>query len=369
MIAEECLQRPWIEAQAARLQVRDRTLLERCIRALDLVARLRHEGLDFVFKGGTSLVLHLQPLRRLSIDVDIACMAPVEQIKRTLDAVVYSKRTFTRYVHQEHRDRDEPPTKHFLIHFNSALSPGFESHILLDVLFEPTVYPEIVEMDLATDFIQTTGRTPVRVPTVDCLLGDKLAAFAPRTIGVLQDPPPNRVGDPLEPQHTRVAKQLYDVGELFTVAHSLDTVRRTYEAIRPVQNEWRKKNHSMTEALHDTLDAAYWYSQRDLKYGEAHAMADFLHLGVSNLDSHLVGRGWSVPAAKASAGRTACLAAMLLGNARESMEDIRIHAGGIAGLIGDTMVGQYERLRALRKVGPEAFYYWHTACGYLRQDR
>ena len=40
-------------------------------------------------------------------------------------------------------------------------------------------------------------------------------------------------------------------------------------------------------------------------------------------------------------------------------------AGNIAGLTGDTMIGRYERLRALRKLGPEAFYYWHTACRYL----
>lgn len=366
MIAEECLQRPWIEAQAVRLQVRDSMLLERCIHALDLVARLRHEGLDFVFKGGTSLILHLQPLRRLSIDVDIACTAPMEEIKRALDAVVYPRRTFTRYTHQDHRDRDEPPTKHFLIHFNSAVRPGFESHILLDVLFEPAVYPEVVEMDLATDFIQTTGRMPVRVPTVDCLLGDKLAAFAPRTIGVLQDPPPNRAGDPLEPQQTRVAKQLYDVGELFTVAHSLDTICRTYEAIRALQNEWRRKNHSMEETLCDALDAAFWLSQRDLKYGETHALSDFLHLGVSNLDSHLVGRGWSVPAAKASAGKAACLAAMLLGNAHESLPEVRLRASDASAATGELLTGRYERLRALRKLAPEAFSYWHEAAGFLR---
>lgn len=366
MIAEECLQRPWIEAQAERLRVRDKLLLERCIHALDLVARSRHAGLDFVFKGGTSLVLHLRPLRRLSIDVDIACDASLEQIKRALETVVYPGRPFIRYRHQDHRDRSEPPTKHFLVSFNSSVSPGLESHILLDVLFEPAVYPEIAEMELATDFIHTTGRTLVRVPTVDCLLGDKLAAFAPRTIGVLQDPPPNRAGDPMDPQQTRVAKQLYDVSELFGVAHSLDTIRRTYEAIRPVQNEWRKRSYTLEQTLHDTIDAAFWFSQRDLKFGEGHAMSDFLHQGVSNLDSHLVGAGFPMPAAKAAAGRAACLAAMLLGNARESLGDIRADARNLGGLTGDTLAGQYERLRALRKTAPEAYYYWHTACGYLQ---
>lgn len=353
-------------AQAARLQVRDRMLLERCIHALDLVARLRHEGLSFVFKGGTSLALLLQPLRRLSVDVDIACTASLAAIKRVLDAVVYPGRPFTRYRHQEHRDRNEPPTKHFLVNFNSAVRPGFESHILLDVLFEPEVYPEVVERDLVTDFVHTTGPTPVLVPTIDCLLGDKLAAFAPCTIGVLQDPPPNREGDPLEPQQTRVAKQLYDVGELFTVAQSLDTIRRTYEAIRPRQNTWRGKDYRLEETLGDTIDAAYWFSQRDLKYGEAHAMSDFLHLGVRNLDSHLVGPGWAVPAAKASAGRAACLAAMLLANSRESLAEVRQRASHAETIAGDRLTGRFERLRALRKVAPEAFCYWTEAGTYLR---
>lgn len=365
MIRPECFQSPWLQAQKERLEVRDAALLERCIHALDLVARLRHAGLEFVFKGGTSLVLYLKPLRRLSIDVDIACGATLEEIKRALDAVVYPARPFIRYRHQDHRDRDEPPTKHFLVSFNSVIHPGQESHILLDVLFEPAVYPEVAEVDLAADFIQTTGPTPVRVPTVDCLLGDKLAAFAPRTIGVLQDPPPNRAGDPMEPQQTRVAKQLYDVAQLFDIAHSIDAVRRTYEAIRPVQNGWRRRNFTTEDTLRDTIDAAFWLSQRDLKFSEAHALSDFLHQGVANLDSHLVGRGFPVPAAKAAAAKAACLAAMLLGNARESLGEIRADAANLGDLTGDTLTGQYERLRALRKISPEAYYYWHTACRYL----
>ena len=365
MIATECFQLPWLEAQAAPLQVRDKALLERCIHALDLVVRLRHAGLDFVFKGGTSLVLHLRPLRRLSIDVDIACGASLEQIKRALDSVVYPGRPFIRYRHQDHRDRDEPPTKHFLVSFNSAVRLGHESHILLDVLFEPAAYPDITEVELAADFIQTTGSTPVRVPTVDCLLGDKLAAFAPRTIGVLQDPPLNRAGDPLEPQQTRVAKQLYDVAQLFDVAHSLDAVRATYETIRPVQNTWRGRNYSLEETLRDTIDAAFWFSQRNLKLSEPHAMSDFLNQGISNLDSHLVGQRFAVPAAKTAVAKAACLAAMLLGNARESLSEIRDDAGNAGSLTGEILTGRYERLRSLRKESVEAFYYWHTACGYM----
>lgn len=366
MIDPECFRLPWLQAQAECMQVRDKALLERCIHALDLVARLRHVGLDFVFKGGTSLVLHLQSLRRLSIDVDIACGASVDEIKRALDAVVYTGQPFKRYQHQVYRDRDEPPTKHFLVSFDSAVRPGHESHILLDVLFETSVYPEVVQIELSADFIRTHGSAPIFVPTVDCLLGDKLAAFAPSTIGVLYEPPPNRAGDPMEPQQTRVAKQLYDVAELFGVAHSLDTIRRTYQAILPVQNSYRQRNYTLEQTLRDTIDAAFWFSQRDLKFGEPHAKSDFLNAGIANIDSHLVGKGLSVPDAKAAAAKAACLAAMLLGNARETLAEIRTEAANGVVLSGDSLTGIYERLRALRKTAPEAYYYWCTACGYLQ---
>lgn len=364
MIDPECFRLPWLQAQATRLQVRDKALLERCMHALELVARLRHAGLDFVFKGGTSLVLHLQPIRRLSIDVDIACNASLAEIERALQQVTYPGQPFKRYTHQVHRDRDEPPTKHFILSFDSAVRLGHESHILLDVLFETSIYPDIIEKDLAVDFIRTIGPAPIRVPTVDCLLGDKLAAFAPSTIGVLYEPPVNRAGDPMEPQQTRVAKQLYDVAELFDAAHSLDTIRATYAAILPAQNSYRQKNYTLENTLRDTLDAAYWFCQRDLKYGESHPKSDFLHQGLTNLDSHLIRNGLSFPDAKAAAAKTACLAAMILGNARESLSEIRADATKGPAPSGDSLTGPYERLRALRKTAPTAFAYWCIAGGY-----
>ena len=54
------------ENPAANLQ-----LLEKTIGALYLVENLANNGLDFIFKGGTSLVLLLNDLKRFSVDVDI----------------------------------------------------------------------------------------------------------------------------------------------------------------------------------------------------------------------------------------------------------------------------------------------------------
>jgi Nucleotidyl transferase AbiEii toxin, Type IV TA system len=51
----------------------DPVLLKKTIRAFALLVALAARGMDFVFKGGTSLLLRLPRIRRLSIDVDILC--------------------------------------------------------------------------------------------------------------------------------------------------------------------------------------------------------------------------------------------------------------------------------------------------------
>ena len=122
MIHPDCFQLPWLRQQAEALRVQPNNLqfLERCIHALELVGRLSDAGLDFVFKGGTSLVLLLNPVRRLSIDVDIATSESIERIKAVLDQVAAGRPPFLRYEHQTKRDRDAPPTRHFKIYFPAA---------------------------------------------------------------------------------------------------------------------------------------------------------------------------------------------------------------------------------------------------------
>ena len=132
MIHPDCFQLPWLrqQAEAMRVQPANLHLLERCIHSLELVGRLSDAGLDFVFKGGTSLVLLLQPVRRLSIDVDIATPEPIERIKAVLDQVADNQPPFLRYEHARGVSGAEnqlmPPIRirrHYLIHWNQAHPP------------------------------------------------------------------------------------------------------------------------------------------------------------------------------------------------------------------------------------------------------
>ena len=63
----------WITEAAHRLGVHDIALVEKTIRAFSLLEALARSGCPFLFKGGSSLMLHLNTSKRLSIDIDIIC--------------------------------------------------------------------------------------------------------------------------------------------------------------------------------------------------------------------------------------------------------------------------------------------------------
>ena len=61
----------WIEHVSKQNRNVDKILVEKVIRALTLLVELRKNGLNFIFKGGTALMIMLQKPTRLSIDIDI----------------------------------------------------------------------------------------------------------------------------------------------------------------------------------------------------------------------------------------------------------------------------------------------------------
>ncbi len=60
MISEECLTIEWIKTASAQNNSADKILVEKAIRALKLLEGLVDEKVEFVFKGGNSLMLLLE---------------------------------------------------------------------------------------------------------------------------------------------------------------------------------------------------------------------------------------------------------------------------------------------------------------------
>lgn len=66
----------------------DPTLCEKMIRALGLLEKLAESKLDFVFKGGTSLILLVEKPERFSIDIDINTTESKETIENIIEDII-----------------------------------------------------------------------------------------------------------------------------------------------------------------------------------------------------------------------------------------------------------------------------------------
>lgn len=104
MIKEHCFTDAWLEKFKKQKDHRriDKIILEKMIYALHLLERLKSNGLEFAFKGGTSLVLLLEEGNRFSIDIDIISNTAREELELILQNVVDSSR-FTGFQLDEHR--------------------------------------------------------------------------------------------------------------------------------------------------------------------------------------------------------------------------------------------------------------------------
>jgi predicted nucleotidyltransferase component of viral defense system len=360
MISSKSFSKEWISQAAARLRVHA-VILEKSIHALALVGRLAQEGLDFVFKGGTSLMLHLDPIRRLSIDVDIASLEPEDRVREILNRVA-DNRPFTRWEHQDWRDGENPPTKYFRLFYPSPFDPVQESSIQLDVLVTEAAHPVVETREIKVPFLEMEEPMTVKVPTVESLLGDKLTAFAPTTIGILYEPVHKKTGELVEPRPIRVMKQLFDVGELFAVAQNLQIVADSYATHYQHQNGYRGGKHSLADALEDTLAAAYELSQIDLKPKAENGSSSFFRKGVSALNTHLINHDTNIHAIKAHAARAALLATLIKsGNLSQPLSDFRQIPTDLDALKSLRIDGRWRKLHTLRKTNVEAFYLWHRA--------
>jgi hypothetical protein len=110
MLASHCFGREWIDRWANDLRSTNRNILETAIAALQFVGHLAEADLPFQFRGGTCLMLLVQPVRRLSVDVDIVTQATPSELEEVLRRVG-TLTPFEGYEHDPARDRALPPAR------------------------------------------------------------------------------------------------------------------------------------------------------------------------------------------------------------------------------------------------------------------
>lgn len=91
-----------------------------------------------------------------------------------------------------------------------------------------------MEKEIKNDLLMTEGENlKVKIPSINCILGDKLTAFAPHTTGILLN-----TGKDME-----VMKQMYDVHTLLNKFDDFDEMISTYNSIIDQEIAYRGKTN------------------------------------------------------------------------------------------------------------------------------
>ena len=276
---------------------RDPLLLERTLFAFGLLEALVKVGLPFTFKGGTSLMLLLPKPMRLSTDIDIV-VEPGTDIDAFIDKakVIFP---FKDGGEQERKKKGNIEKRHFKFIYDSHVNAPDPLYILLDILFEENHYQNLTQREIKNDILLTEGENyVVTLPTVDCILGDKMTAFAPHTTGI-----------GFGKKNLDVMKQFFDVSTLIDEFSDFDCVLNTYNIICETEIAYRGIDCTPKKALMDTINSALCIATRGKIQEED--FPNYLE-GSNMVTNHIFAKGFSMEKASRLAPKVIYMATCLL---------------------------------------------------------
>jgi predicted nucleotidyltransferase component of viral defense system len=344
-----CFDKTWIISKSKSLLC-DPVLLEKTVHAFALLGFLAGLKEDFVFKGGTSILLHVPEIKRLSIDIDIVFGGSADEFKSKL-SLIAEKKPFIKFEEDNRGERGLPNRRHFKFFYNSSLI-GNEQYVLLDIILEnPSYISCLAEKTINTPFLEISKKQVVKVLTVEGLLGDKLTAFAPHTIGV-----PFQTARGIN-MSMQVAKQLFDIGELFDAVDNFNKVKKAFSETYLKENSYHSNSFSADQVLQDTIDLSSMLCSIGLKGFMNTPDADKIRDGIKRLDSHIAGKQFRLDVeAKVSASKVFCIANNIKNNKTLNIKD-KYSADKIELVQSIVLPAPYERLNRLKPILPEVFYY------------
>jgi len=342
----------WIENVSKQNRNVDKILVEKVIRALTLLVELRKTELNFIFKGGTALMLMLQKPTRLSIDIDIIVPQKITEIEYFLDTITQSG-VFTKYSLQARYTESDIQKAHYKFYYTPLIKThSEEEYILLDILFENNPYSQLTETDIVCPFIAINQTLTVKTPTIENILGDKLTAFAPNTTGI-----PYYKGK--ASMSMEIVKQLYDIGNLFDEARDVETIRNTFVANATIELKYRNKQHLQpTDVLDDMMQTAFCLSSRG-QAGECNF--EDLQKGISRIKSYIFSTKYQIEDVIVSASKVAYLAALL----KTGSNTIERYISENQCINYSITSIPYNKLNKLKRNITVAFFYWYKALEML----
>ncbi|MBP5631208.1 MAG: nucleotidyl transferase AbiEii/AbiGii toxin family protein [Clostridia bacterium] len=324
----------------------DPGLIERAIYAFGLLEAIASVGMPFCFKGGTSLMLILDKPARLSTDIDV-----IVEPGTDVDGYIEKASSIFPFVDKFEdirKGRNGIVKRHFKFTYHSPVR-NKEFYILLDVVFSRIPYAKTMRKEIKNDLLLTTENNLfVEMPTADCILGDKLTAFAPHTTGILLG-----TGRELE-----IAKQLFDTSTLTDYISDFNLLTETYANSALEETEFRGGSWSRDDILKDTIRACKSIISRGAFDGD-----DYLEYlrGIKSLGNHILLKGYNTDDATWRACKVIYLASCLLsGNPYRKIESPEEY------LTARLQGNDFKKLSYIKKQNAESYAYLVEATRNLK---
>ena len=316
MIKPESLSAEWISERRKKFS-KDPAIMEAMIHALYLLEHLKLTDLEFIFKGGTSLVLLMDQPKRFSIDIDIILKPTVtKEFLETYLSKIIATSVFTEMELDERRSyQGGIPKAHYKFFYESNIGTrdregnvisNPQREILLDIVFAKDPYPETIERPIETEWLIQEGvSVKIIMPNIDSIAGDKLTAFAPNTTGV-----PYGIKKEKE-----IMKQLFDIGCLFDELKDIEVVKQSFRNSVKSEIEYRpeRKIESAEQVLQDIIDTSLLISGIvNLSKNEESLPLREINAGINQFKHYLFEGTFGLLEAKVASSKAALLAAIIL---------------------------------------------------------
>lgn len=309
-----------------------------------LLEGLAKSDLNFVFKGGTALMLLLHSAKRLSIDIDIIVPDKETEFDSILEKIC-TEYWFTRFQEVPRIAKTKIDKVHYKLYFHSVIEEK-ESYILLDILKEAIHYQNMVEVPIDSLFVESEGTAiQVRVPDFNNILGDKLTAFAPNTTGI-----PYRKGE--KEMGMEIIKQMYDIGCLCDYADNAEIISSVFSSFAETEIKYRGNTCTISEVLDDIIDNSLEICLRG-----NHGKADFpiLSKGILQVKGYIHSETFHIEKAITYAAKVAYMAGVI----KYGQKEIKKFNAKRIQEMKDWVIKEpaNTKLNKLKKSNAEAFFY------------
>lgn len=223
------------------------------------------------------------------------------------------------------------------------------------MLYEDCHYQNTLEIPIASPFIELDSEPlNVKVPSIGDILGDKLTAFAPNTTGI-----PYYKKEKV--CSVEIIKQLYDIARLFDRVDNLEITAQSFRRIVTVEMAYRDIDN-LEAVFDDILQTSILIATRGK---EGVGQFDILQDGIKKIKSFIHTSNYHIDHAIVDSAKAAYISTCI----RKGVTAVEKYPGTpeivLDMSIAPALTG---KLNKLKRIFPEAFYYWAKTSELLQDN-